>query len=177
MSNVKSAVSAVFEQVGHVFSSALKKEVKVTCINPDALTAWQQSWDSVNQRTPPDGGWDWQYKLYEASKKYSKRLVSIAVWSDNSCLCGLAICSKSRGNRVLSLHYLEGSPVEQHPLSGYVFQIIDSTLQEYGYLINANDIRIMQPVDNLISHYNFYGYILNKKTLFGRPYCVKGLER
>lgn len=99
------------------------------------------------------------------------------LWSENSCLCGLAICSKSRGNKVLSVHYIEGSPVEPHPLSGYVFQIIDSVLREYGDLINANKIRIMQPVDSLISYYNLYGYILNKKTLFGHPYCVKGLER
>lgn len=79
MPNVKSAVNAVFEKVGDFFSSTLGTEVKITCINPEALDAWQQSWDGVNNRIPPNGGWDWGYKISEESRKYSKRLVGIAV--------------------------------------------------------------------------------------------------
>ncbi|TRW96999.1 hypothetical protein [Candidatus Methylobacter oryzae] len=176
MSNVHSAIDAVFEQVADFFSSNLQKEIKITSINSEALNAWQQSWSS-SLRIPPNGGWDWRCKLSNASRKYQKRLMSVAVWGQDNCLCGLALCSRSKSNEVLSVHYIEGAPIEQHPLTGYVFNIINAVLHEYSYVVNANKIRIMYPVKDLIDFYNSHGYILSKKSLFGRPYCEKGIER
>jgi hypothetical protein len=176
MSNSNSALDAVFEQVASFFSKRLQKEIRITSINPEALNTWQQSWTSISTRTPPNGGWDWRFKLSESSRKYSKRLVSIAVWGKNNYLCGLAICYKSKGNQVLNIHYIEGSPDESHPLKGFVLNIIDTILKEYGGLIKTKKIRILNPVDGLKNFYLSQGYTLSKKSLFGSEYCEKGIE-
>jgi hypothetical protein len=168
---------AVLEDTANFFVEHLKKDVKITKIDQSVLKAWADTWKIVNTRQPPNGGWDWEYKNNTLHGKYKKNLMGIAVWGEDNSLCGLALCTKSKGNEVLSIHYIEGSPNENHPLKGYVFTIIDTVLLQYGGLIKSNSIRIIDPVDTLISFYTSFGYKLNKKLLFHQKYCEKGMPK
>ena len=175
MSEMFDALDAVFENVSVFFNKELQKKIRITKIDPNALNSWKETWKEVNDRKPPNGGWDWAYKTSEARKKYTKYLIGIAVWDEGNSLCGLALCSKSKGNEVLSIHYIEGAPDKNHSLKGYVFKIINTILLEYGCLIKANKIRIMQPVDGLKDFYCSCGYVLNRKRLFGQEFCERGI--
>ena len=167
-------LNAILEQVSDVFSNELQKKVNITEINPEALIVWEKTWESKNTRQPPDGGWDWKYKTNQFSKRYKKRLMSIAIWTNNE-LCGLALCRISKGSEVISICYIEGSPIEQHPLSGYVFQIVQMICLEYADIKKSKTIRIEEPIDSLINFYKSQGYLLNKKLLFGKKFLIKDL--
>lgn len=167
-------LDAVLEQVSDFFSIHLAKQIQITRITPLALRTWSETWKINNERKPPNGGWDWIYKTKSFERKYHKYLIDIAIWESNT-LCGLALCSRSKGNDNLSLHYLEGSPDKQHPLRGYIFTITETICLEYGMLKAINKIRIIEPVDSLIDFYLNYGYELKNKSLFGHKYCEKGI--
>lgn len=167
-------LDAVLEKTSSFFTEKLKKGVMITRIDEKSLIAWKETWDVINKRQPPNGGWDWEYKNSSFNKNYGKYLIGIAVWSDDS-LCGLALCTRSKGNEVLSIHYIEGSPNESHHLRGNVFTIINSVLLEYATLIKAKTIRIIDPVDNLVDFYKSFGYKLSKKLLSRRKFCERGI--
>lgn len=170
-------LDAILEEVSDFFTEDLQKEVKITKIDPNALRVWTETWKNVSARKPPDGGWDWVYKTKLLEKRYKKYFIGIAVWGEGCSLCGLALCSRSRGNDVLSIHYVEGAPSKDHPLKGYVFNIINTVLLEYAGIIKANGIRIMEPVNSLISFYKIYEYELHNKTLLGKRYCEKRMQK
>jgi hypothetical protein len=168
-------LNAILEQVSDVFSNELQKKLSITEINPEALTVWVKTWKSISTRQPPDGGWDWECKTSRLNRKYRKRLISIAIWANNE-LCGLALCRISRGSEVISMCYIEGSPNGQHPLRGYVFQIIEMICLEYAVIKKSKTIRIEEPIDSLMDFYKLQGYLLNKKLLFGRKFLKKDLK-
>lgn len=167
-------LDAILEQVSDFFCENLKQEIKITRIDSMTLRAWSETWKPINKRQPPNGGWDWIYKNKDFERKYQKYLIGIAIWESNQ-LCGLALCSRSKGNDNISLHYIEGSPDENHPLKGYVFTIIETICLEYAKLKQVNKIRIIEPVDNLTDFYISYGYELKNKRLFGHKYLEKGI--
>jgi hypothetical protein len=175
--NVDAAVlfDAVLEKVAEVFSQGLQQNVKVTQITPFARRVWTESWMPINHRQPPNGGWDWLYKYQASEKKYRKYLMGIAIW-ESSKLCGLALCSRSRGGDNLSIHYIEGSPDNSHPLKGMIFSIVDNICQEYAMQTEVKSIRVLEPVDDLVDFYKSYGYELKNKRLFGSKYCERGIK-
>lgn len=169
--------NAVFEQVAKTFSDTLQKNIHITEINQTALDVWANAWQPNNPRTPPNGGWDWNYKTKEMGKKYEKHLIGIAIWLDNTTLCGLALCQISKRSENISIHYIERSPDNTKPLKGYIFKIVQLVCLEYAFLTKkTKSIRIIQPIDNLISLYEKNGFKLHKKLLFGRPYCEKHIN-
>jgi hypothetical protein len=165
---------AVFEKISNVFSKERQIKISITEIDEQTLNSWTQTWKQNNQRKPPNGGWDWDYKTKDMSKKYEKRLISIAIWVDNTTLCGLALCQRSKGSETISIHYIERSPDNTEPLKGYIFKIVEAICLEYAILTKkTKTIRIIQPVDNLIALYQENGFKAHKKLLSGRKYCEK----
>ena len=55
-------IDAVLESVSSLFSSGLAKQIVISRITPKALQVWADTWDNINDRVPPNGGWDWGYK-------------------------------------------------------------------------------------------------------------------
>jgi hypothetical protein len=169
-------LDVVLEQVSDFFSLNLTKQIQITRITPIALRTWTETWKTINNREPPNGGWNWIDKSKIFDRKYHKYLLDIAIWESNQ-LCGMALCTRSKGNDNLSIHYIEGSPNKKHPLQGYIFTIVETICMEYGILKSINAIRIIEPVDNLIEFYFSYGYNLQKKQLFGHKYLERGIKK
>ncbi len=109
-------IDAVLEHVADFFSIHLEKQIQITRITPIVLRTWTETWKTINNREPPNGGWNWIDKNKMFEKKYHKYLLDIAIWESNQ-LCGMALCTRSKGNDNLSIHYIEGSP-NNHTLQG-----------------------------------------------------------
>jgi hypothetical protein len=55
----KTALDAVYEKVEITFASRIQQPVRLTRIDFTALKAWSETWEPINKREPPNGGWDW----------------------------------------------------------------------------------------------------------------------
>jgi hypothetical protein len=167
---------AVLEKVAEDFSQGLQQNVKITRINSIAQIAWIESWKSINVRKPPNGGWDWIDKYRDYKRKEPRYLLDFAIW-ESDILCGLAICSRSKRGEVISIHCIEGSPDDNHPLRGLIFKIIDLVCLEYAVSKKTvKTIQIRDPVERLITFYEEHGYKLQRKWLSGSRYCEKGVK-
>jgi hypothetical protein len=176
--NIDSVVlfDAVLEKVAKNFSQGLQQNVKITRINSIAQIAWIESWKSINVRKPPNGGWDWIAKYRDYKRKEPRYLLDFTIWESN-ILCGLAICSRSKGGEVISIHCIEGLPGDNHPLKGLVFEIIDLVCLEYAiHKKTVKTIQIRDPVERLITFYEVHGYKLQRNWLSGNRYCEKGVK-
>lgn len=175
----KTALDAVYEKVEIIFAGRIQQPVRLTRIDYAALKTWSKTWEPINEREPPNGGWDWLYKRNYFYKKYSERLrFEVAIWNDNE-LCGLSLGRVTRDDSNNSIHYAEGSPRTGHPLTGHILDIILLTGIEYAKLLGKKNIRLVYPVENLIKVYEkrYKFKCLKKKGLFGSPYCEKEVAK
>lgn len=146
----------------------------MTRIDSNTLNAWR-NWVPINTRKPPNGGWNWEFKVAHFQKNYQKYVFDIAIWDENGDLSGLALGKRSRSKANLSIYYIEGSPNQLSPLKGDIFRIINLVGSEYAKLIGINRFRLIEPVDGLIEFYHSYHFELKNKTLFGKTYCEKDI--
>jgi hypothetical protein len=124
------------------------------------------------------GAFNWREVPNEARFDSHKRLVAdTSMWVDGQ-LCGLMIGRKSRAGRNLSIFYIEGRPNGPHPLSGQVFQIVDMVAQEYASILpgGINEIRIVDPLPELVEYYERFGYHHTDKVSDRHKYSVKTLK-
>lgn len=129
----------------------------------------EQAMDWPNRRYP----WDW----FEVKRKFRNipARFELAV-SVNGELCGLAIGKPSRGRRHVSAYFLEGNSDPSHPLKGQVLPILLDGLALYGEALGCSYIRLIQPVDGLISRYEQAGFKVATDKIH-RIYCEKPLKR
>lgn len=117
--------------------------------------------------------WDW----FEIKRKFrnipARFELSVSVDGE---LCGLAIGKPSRGRRHVSIYFMEGNPNPSQPLRGQVLPILLDGLALYGEALGCSYIRLIQPVEGLISRYEKAGFVLatDKNR---RIYCEKPLKR
>jgi hypothetical protein len=163
----------VFDEVSNIFYQYTDKKILLSRIDSNTLNAWHKNWVPINKRQPPNGGWDWKFKVAHFQKNYQEYLFDIALFSENGDLSGLTLGKTSRSKGNLSLYYLEGSPNQSDPLKGYIFSIINLVSSEYAKLMGIKKLRLIEPVDGLIEFYQSYHFELKKKTLFGKSYCEK----
>lgn len=168
----ENALNAVFEETSNYFSISTRETVRITQVDHVALRTWSETWKSINTRTPPNGGWDWTYKRNHFNKYSSKRLFDMAIWGGNNILCGLALGKMSKGLDNLSIYYIEGFP-SNHPLKGYILDVIIYTIIEYARLMGRNKVKLIDPVDGLIDTYKQYGFTYIKGGLLSEHYCEK----
>jgi hypothetical protein len=179
ITSTQTALDAVYEKVKIIFADRLQQPVWLTRIDYAALKTWSETWEPINKREPPNGGWDWFYKRNYFYKKYSARLrFEVAIWNDNE-LCGLSLGRVTRDDHNNSIHYAEGSPRAGHPLTGNILDIILLTGTEYARLLGKKNIRLVEPVENLIKVYEkrYKFKCLKKKGLFGSHYCEKEVAK
>jgi hypothetical protein len=132
--------------------SVLDNKIILSEINPNALNAtllWSKSKIRIKD-------WDW-FEGYSSFKfRYPKRF-EMALWHSNK-LIGLTMGRPTFYGSAMRLDIIEASP----PDIGDRPSIFESVLVAYGIyarLINANQIRIMNPVNDTVkSYYESFGY-------------------
>jgi len=172
----------IFNRTGEYFSEKLGKNVKLERIQPATIQIWTQEWSGINQRKKPDGNFDWA-KLrdiyYHKKFPYSdQRRIDIAIWEEKH-LCGLAVGGISKEKTYISIDYIEGSPA-QHPLKGLVLNIMLAIVEEYARILEIPELRLSDPVDDLIKYYESqYGFQTIEMDVShpkkGR-YCTKKID-
>ncbi len=102
----------------------------------------------------------------------------MALWHDDE-LCGLCLGHMSRDDKHNVIEYIEGSPVENHPLKGYVLDIILTAGFEYAKYCGKRSLILREPVAGLSKIYQEqFGFELREKGIFGKtPYCIKEVKK
>jgi len=128
------------------------KAVKITTIDNAALNA-SKRWHQSSTRKVD---WDW-FDGYNAFRfRYPKRF-EVALWQ-TSKLIGLSMGRPTYHGTALRLDVVEGSPPDlgERPA---VFDMIQVAYGIYARMINASEIRIMNPInDQVRAYYERYGY-------------------
>ena len=106
------------------------------------------------------GGWNWDKLAHSVLRRPSG--FPIAVWSGDRLLA-LAVgrASRRRASRMrhtLSIHYVEAHPDPLHPLRGRVLRIVFNAAEEYGRLLGAKRLRLLDPLPELVPHYRSMGF-------------------
>ncbi|MBP0020703.1 MAG: hypothetical protein J7647_24500 [Cyanobacteria bacterium SBLK] len=170
----KTPAKRVFEEMAEIFSRELQKNIRLTEIDEVALNAWEQDWKPINQREPPNGGWNWKDFQANNDKKFKTRYFNMAIW-EREQLCGLSLGHISRDSTHVWIDLIEGSPFESHPLKGYILKIIIVTSTEYARVMKRKFLKLAEPVSGLIEKYTQqYGFeYVNRGFFKKRPICQK----
>jgi hypothetical protein len=81
----------------------------------------------------------------------------LALWSDET-LCGLAVGKVRLG--YCGVNFLEGSPIPGHPLKGLVIPAVLTCLTAYAKALGKREIRIFDPLPEMMSRYEALGFVL-----------------
>jgi hypothetical protein len=135
-----------------VTQNSLTGNLKLTQITPQALEA-TQIWESSRLR---QYNWDWPQNYSYYKKSYPKRF-EIALW-ENSILIAISIGRPTYHATGMRLDVVEAMPRDLGERSN-VFDTIILAYEIYARMINANHIRIMNPVNETVrAFYERYGY-------------------
>jgi hypothetical protein len=132
--------------------NAMDNKLRLTQITTDALQA-TRPWENSPQRRYP---WDWKknYDIYRMT--YPKRF-EVAVW-ENNILTAISLGRPTYNATGLRLDIVEAMPRDLGERSS-VFGTVIMAYEVYARMINANHIRIMNPVNGTVkSFYEKYGY-------------------
>ena len=144
----KEALAAATE----VVQGAGNNSIRLSEIDAQALLAFR-SWEKSRTRVKD---WDWIEGYNSFRFRYPKRF-EIALWENNN-LIGLSMGRPTYQGSALRLDVVEAAPLD----IGDRPSIFDSVLVAYGIyarLLNAKQIRIMNPVNKeVISYYEKFGY-------------------
>ena len=146
-----------------------KKAILLTEINSRALCGIAKSSDrSVD--------WDWKFGVQSYRKRYPNRL-ELAIWYNNS-ICGLSLGRPSYNGTRVRLDFIERIPGLNNPLKGRVTPIAVTTYEVYARLIDATQVRIIRPAEELITYYTSLSYVFVRgtETKSNPSYLYKNLE-
>lgn len=135
-----------------VAQKSIDSKFKLTQITAQALQA-TRTWEKSIQRKYD---WNWLKNHSHYSKTYPKRF-EIAVW-EKSTLAAISLGRPTYNATGLRLDIVEAMPRDLGERSN-VFDTIILAYEIYARMINANHIRIMNPVNDTVkSFYERYGY-------------------
>jgi len=129
-------------------------------------------WNSLPERKV---GFDWEVNCSIYQKRYPKRF-ELAIWYQNK-LESLALGRPSYNGSRVRLELIERVAVNSI-LKGKVFAITELALIAYAELIGADEVRIMQPINDSVKNYYIskgYNYVPSTGALNFPDYCVKKL--
>lgn len=135
-----------------VAQNSIDSKFRLTKITSEALEA-TRSWDNSELRRYH---WDWKknYSVYRI--RYPKRF-EIAVW-ENNIMTAISLGRPTYHATGLRLDIVEAMPKDLGDRSN-VFDTIILAYEVYARMINANHIRIMNPVNDTVkAFYEKYGY-------------------
>lgn len=119
--------------------------IELRLIDSQSDQAWRQQWKRINNREPPNGGWDWPDQRKWCDKSGAR--IGVALWY-NDILCGLALGVTNRN--AVSIKLIEGNPGRQHPLSGYVLLAVTLLFEVYQKRLGLRQAKIVNPTPGLI---------------------------
>jgi len=118
--------------------------------------------------------WSWM-SMYNNYSKEVKRF-DIAVWQGGQ-LCGLSYGIPTKRKTKLRLELVEASPLSDNPLRNQLTTIVTSAAINYAMLLGADELRMMNPVnDKVVSYYKTLGYKPVKNRLGVTEYSSLKLE-
>lgn len=120
--------------------------------------------------------WDWNFGVQSYRRRYPNRL-ELAIWYRNT-ICGLSVGRPSYNGTRVRLDFIERVPMENNPLKGRVTPIAVTAYEVYARLIDAVQVRIMSPAEELVAYYTSLNYEFIKGTgASSNPsYLYKNLE-
>ncbi len=125
---------------------------KLTKINVEALEE-ALSWENSTERKYH---WDWKQNYSHYLMNYPKRF-EVALW-ENDILAAISLGRPTYNATGLRLDIVEAMPRDMGDRST-IFEEIIIAYEIYAQMINANHIRIMNPVNDAVkSYYEKYGY-------------------
>lgn len=170
---------AICHETSELFSQGLQANIVITDMNERALEKWQ-TWKTIEgtkQRKKPNGGWNWaelRRKYYHKLFSYSpQRRIDLAIWCDDQ-LSGLVLGQVSKSKEYVTIDYIESLPVETHRLKGHILDIALFTTEQYATILNIRELRLIDPVENLIPYYQAEGFEL--VTAEKKPYCFRKIS-
>jgi len=126
--------------------------IKLCTINNEALKA-SRLWEKSSTRCVD---WDWFEGYHSLQYRYPKRF-EMAIWETNK-LIGLSLGRPTYQGTALRLDFVEASPLDlgdRPAIIEYVLLGYDI----YARLINAKQIRIMNPINKtVLAYYEKFGY-------------------
>lgn len=151
-------------------AGVLPPEMHVREITRAAGEAWQTQWRPINERTPPEGGWDWP-DIWTDRKRHNTELFHAAVWFGGR-LSGLALGVPNK--TAVVLEGVEGDPNSDNPAKGLVLLTILEAATCYAQITGRQEIWLKEPAnERLVSLYvDGYGFeLVTDKAR--KPYCRK----
>lgn len=119
--------------------------------------------------------WDWDFGVRSYRKRYPSRF-ELAVWYNQS-VCGLSIGRPSYNGSRVRLDFIERAS-GNNQLKGRLTPITVTAYEVYARLIDAKQVRIINPDDSLITYYTTfdYRYVKGTNTDMNPNYLYKDLE-
>lgn len=114
--------------------------------------------DQWKQKTECPAVWSWVNAHGYYAKKFKR--FEVSAWSRGE-LQGLSYGRPTqRSKDTLKLELIEGSPIRDRNVINRVFPIIHIAAQVYALMLGADEIRIMNPVNEaVVCHYELYGFV------------------
>ncbi len=121
--------------------------------------------------------WSWKsaYSIYQRKSGFKRFDLSI---KNGINVCGLSYGMPTKSKSKLKIDIIESTPYHRHKNNTKIFGLISQAAQYYALLLGANEVRIMNPLnEKLINHYCSYGYdyIQPRKSKIGN-YCSINIE-
>lgn len=133
------------------------------------------SFNSLSRNLERKVDWDWKFGAQMYRNRYPNRF-ELAVWYNNT-VCGLSLGRPSYNGTRVRLDFIERvSGV--NALKGRVTPIAVTAYEVYARLINASQVRIINPAQALITYYSSLNYVFVKgsNTSENPDYLYKTLE-
>jgi hypothetical protein len=134
------------------------------------------SWKNIKEGTHRQhrSKWSWM-SMHNNYRRHPKRF-DIAVWQAGQ-LCGLSYGIPTKRKTKLRLELVEASPLNDNPLRSQVMTIVTSAAINYAMLLGADELRVMNPVnENVTSYYKKLGYKPVRNRLGKTEYSFMKLE-
>lgn len=145
--------------------------IRLKDIDQTALTH-SRLWSQIPERKV-DFDWENDCRIYK--KRYPKRF-ELAIWY-GSRLESLALGRPSFNGTRVRLELIERIATNS-VLKGKTFAITELALMAYAELLGADEVRIMQPINDDVKRYYLskgYHYVPSTGARFFPDYCVKKL--
>ncbi len=143
---------AAIQATVETLRSGNNKDIKLSLINAKALNA-TQLWSKSKVRQVD---WDWIEGYSSFKFRYPKRF-EMALW-DSRQLIGISMGRPTYQGSALRLDVVEASPSDLGERSS-IFEAVLLGYGIYARLLNAKQIRIMNPINNTVkSYYETFGY-------------------
>jgi hypothetical protein len=144
--------SEVRKQALSATMGVLNNQIVLKTINSEALNATKQ-WANSSTRIK---NWDWIQNYNSFRFQYPKRF-EMALWEYNK-LIGITMGRPTFNGTAMRLDVVEASPSDLGERSN-IFETVLLAYGIYANLINAKQIRIMNPVNDRVKrYYESFGY-------------------